>query len=127
MIFARLRGPCAPTSWIGQPGPLRIRVAKGFRQRFFGLALWQSWGDSPCALMFTSCCAIHTFGLCVPIDAIFLNKTGRICSFVSNLAPNRIALDRAAGAVLELPAQYCRQEHWRNQVEKALSDWKMVA
>jgi uncharacterized membrane protein (UPF0127 family) len=48
--------------------------------------------------------AIHTFGLKLPIDSIFLDKELRVRGLHPNLKPCRIAVCLRAHSVLELPA-----------------------
>lgn len=50
------------------------------------------------------CEAIHTFGMAFPIDVVFLDRTLRIRSLRSALAPKRVAICLRAESTLELPA-----------------------
>jgi uncharacterized membrane protein (UPF0127 family) len=51
----------------------------------------------------TSCRAIHTIGMRVAIDVIFVDGESRVLRAVSNVRPNRLALScRGAEAVVEL-------------------------
>jgi hypothetical protein len=51
----------------------------------------------------TSCRAIHTIGMRIAIDVIFVDRDGRVIRAVHNVRPNRIALScPGAQAVVEL-------------------------
>lgn len=55
-------------------------------------------------LWITPCEAIHTFGMRMPIDAIFLDRKLRVKKLRPNLMPSRISLCLSADSVLELEA-----------------------
>jgi uncharacterized protein len=60
---------------------------------------------SPCAgLWIAPCEAIHTFGMKMPIDAVFLDRQCQVRKVRPNLAPSRISLCLRADSVLELQA-----------------------
>ena len=48
--------------------------------------------------------AIHTFFMRFPIDAVFLDRDGRVVGIADDVAPWRTAGRKGAKAVLELPA-----------------------
>ena len=51
----------------------------------------------------TSCRAIHTIGMRVSIDVIFLDRAGHVIRVEQNVKPNRIALScKGAKGVVEL-------------------------
>ena len=51
------------------------------------------------------CGAIHTFGMRFPIDALFLDRKGRVVGLARALRPNRISrIYCRASSVIELPA-----------------------
>jgi uncharacterized membrane protein (UPF0127 family) len=51
----------------------------------------------------TSCRAIHTLGMRVAIDVIFVDRRGHVIRVVHNVKPNRIALScKGAQGVVEL-------------------------
>lgn len=52
----------------------------------------------------TPCEAIHTFGMKMPIDAIFLDGTLRVKKLHADLRPCRISVCISASSVLELQA-----------------------
>ncbi len=55
-------------------------------------------------LWIAPCEAIHTFGMKVAIDVVFLDKDFRVRKLVPKLAPRRIAICWRASSVLELQA-----------------------
>ncbi|MBV2180329.1 MAG: DUF192 domain-containing protein [Castellaniella sp.] len=120
-------GPTDTVCWGRTPHVLRIRCAQTFRQRFLGLHAWCAWGDEPWGLLFPGCRAIHTLGLRLPVDLVFLGAGGRILHGVRGLAPNRLAGCGTARAVLELPSDYCGSSGWEARVWAAWRLWKMDA
>jgi len=56
-------------------------------------------------LLIPRCSSVHTFGMRFALDLVFLDRDGRPCSVRRAVAPRRLAWDRRASAVLELPAQ----------------------
>jgi trehalose synthase len=80
----------------------RVRVAAGPRARLLGLSRLdreQAGGG----LLIPRCAAVHTFGMRFELDLLFLDRDGRPCSFRPRLPPRRLAWDRRASSVLELP------------------------
>ena len=65
----------------------------GIREMKPGAGLW----IAPCE-------AIHTFGMRIPIDVIFLDRCRRVRKLVPRLMPWRVAVCFAANSVLELRA-----------------------
>jgi hypothetical protein len=58
----------------------------------------------------TSCRAIHTMGMRVPIDVIFIDEESRVLRVVSNVRPNRLAVScSGAKAVIELGSGALRE------------------
>ncbi len=55
-------------------------------------------------LWIAPCEAIHTFGMKIPIDAIFLDRDFQVSKIVLQLAPWRISICLRAASVLELQA-----------------------
>ncbi len=53
-------------------------------------------------LWLAPCEAVHTFGMKMPIDVIFLDRKYRALKLVSNLVPSRISLCLTGHSVLEL-------------------------
>ncbi len=60
--------------------------------------------DLSAAMVISPCWAIHMAFMRFPIDAIFVDRTGRTVRLVRGLAPWRIAVAPRAHAVIELPA-----------------------
>jgi uncharacterized membrane protein (UPF0127 family) len=54
-------------------------------------------------LLIPCCRSVHTFGMRFPLDLVFLDRDGRPCSVRRGVPPRRLAWDRRASAVLELP------------------------
>jgi uncharacterized protein len=58
-----------------------------------------------CGLWISPCEAIHTFGMKIVIDAIFIDRKHRVKKVYSAVRPNRIAWCLTADSVLELPEE----------------------
>ncbi|HEU4906806.1 MAG TPA: glycosyltransferase [Solirubrobacterales bacterium] len=97
MAHRRLRAlPLATV--LGREVPVAARP----RARLLGLAhLDRDRAGS--GLLIPRCSSVHTFGMRFPLDLVFLDRAGRPCSFRRCVPPRRIAWDRRAHAVLELP------------------------
>ncbi len=80
----------------------RVPVAVDLRSRLLGLA-WLRAGRAGEGLLIPRCRSIHTFGMRFAIDVVFLDSELRPLSVRSALGPARLARERAAAAVLELP------------------------
>ncbi len=78
-----------------------VEVAGESRSRRRGL-LAKSDLDEAAGLWIAPCEAIHTFGMKMPIDVVFLDHNHRARKLVRNLSPARIALCLAGSSVLEL-------------------------
>ena len=82
----------------------RVERAVAIRDRMRGL-LGRSTFAQGDALVITPCNAIHTFFMKFPIDAVFLDRRGRVVSAVAELRPWRATrLHLRAAQVVELPA-----------------------
>jgi uncharacterized protein len=55
-------------------------------------------------LWIAPCEAIHTFGMKMPIDALFLDRYFQVRKLRPNMAPSRISVCMRADSVLELQA-----------------------
>jgi uncharacterized membrane protein (UPF0127 family) len=64
--------------------------------------------DRDSGLWINPCEAVHTFGMRVPLDAVFLDKGLKVRKIAENLKPNRIAFCFAATSVLEIKAGCAR-------------------
>ncbi|MBV9296050.1 MAG: DUF192 domain-containing protein [Acidobacteriaceae bacterium] len=81
----------------------RVRIAGTSAERRKGL-LELSCLEAGTGLWITPCEAIHTFGMKMPIDAMFLDRDYRVRKLVASLLPTRISICLSACSVLELPA-----------------------
>ncbi|MCY4524936.1 MAG: DUF192 domain-containing protein [Halobacteriovoraceae bacterium] len=81
----------------------KIHTAEDIFSRIKGLMFRKDiTGDG---LLIRPCCSIHTFFMKFPIDAVFLDKSGKIIKILKNLRPWRISwFYPKANQVLELKA-----------------------
>jgi uncharacterized protein len=85
-------------------GPsIEVPVAEGLRARTLGLSHLDRDDAGP-GLLIPHCASVHTFGMRFPLDLYFLDPEGEILSTRRAVPPRRIAIHRAAAAVLEVPA-----------------------
>ena len=85
---------------------LAVRVARAERvlERMRGLLGRESLDEGE-ALVLSPCAAIHTFFMRFPIDAVFLDRRGRVVRAVAELRPWRATrFHLRAVKVVELPA-----------------------
>lgn len=80
-----------------------VRIAASSTERRKGL-LGISEMDRESGLWIHPCEAIHTFGMKMAIDVIFLDRKYRIKKMRRQISPNRIAFCISASSVVELPA-----------------------
>lgn len=80
-----------------------LSVADTAASRMKGLLGRRSLGDGE-GLLLRPAGSIHTAFMHFPIDAVFLDADLRVLRVESNLRPWRIAAQRGAKAVVELPA-----------------------
>ena len=73
------------------------------RARLLGLSLLGRRGAGP-GLLIPGCRSVHTFGMRFPLDLVFLDFNLRAVSRRRRVPAGRIAFERRAKAVLELPA-----------------------
>ena len=81
----------------------RVPVALSRRARLLGLTLLDRRSAGP-GLLLPGCRSVHTFGMRFPLDLVFLDVDLRPVSLHRAVRPGRVAFDRRAQAVLELPA-----------------------
>lgn len=81
----------------------RVPVAATRRARLLGLALLEREAAGA-GLLIPRCRSVHTFGMRFRLDVVFLDGAMNPVSVRRRVAPRRIALERRARAVLELPA-----------------------
>jgi uncharacterized protein len=80
-----------------------VPEALGLGSRLLGLALLDRERAGP-GLLIPDCRSVHTFGMRFALDIHFLDAAGAQLSIRRNVPPNRVAWDRRAAAVLELPS-----------------------
>lgn len=80
-----------------------VPVATTFPARLLGLAHRDRDEAGP-GLLIPRCSSVHTFGMRFALDLVFLDGEGRPISLRREIPPRRLAWDRRASAVLELPA-----------------------
>ena len=81
----------------------RIQSARNSADRRRGL-LGLKELDSDSGLWINPCEAVHTFGMQMVLDVIFLDADLRVKKIAAHLRPNRIAFCLAADSVLEVKA-----------------------
>jgi uncharacterized protein len=81
----------------------RVPVALSRRARLLGLALLDRRAAGA-GLLLPGCRSVHTFGMRFPLDLVFLDFELREVSLRRAVRPGRVAFERRAQAVLELPA-----------------------
>lgn len=81
----------------------RVRLAATSAERRKGL-LGVSSMDPECALWIHPCEAIHTFGMKMRIDVIFLDREYRVKKLRCAVGPNHFAFCVSASSVVELAA-----------------------
>ena len=94
--------PLLRNSTTGKIVATRIDRLSSFMHRAVGLLARTTIRPDE-GVWITSCRAIHTIGMRVAIDVIFVNSEGRVIRAVHDVKPNRIALScPGAKAVVEL-------------------------
>ena len=81
----------------------RVPVASTRRSRLLGLALLDR-DAAGAGLLIPGCRSVHTFGMRFGLDLVFLDSAMAPVSVRRRVPPRRVALERRARAVLELPA-----------------------
>ncbi|HEX3263571.1 MAG TPA: DUF192 domain-containing protein [Solirubrobacterales bacterium] len=82
---------------------LRIPMAATPGSRLLGLAHLDRDAAGP-GLFIPRCRCVHTFGMRFALDLVFLGDASQPVSVRHHVPPRRIAVERRARAVLELPA-----------------------
>ena len=96
----------------GVPLATQVRVAGTSAERRCGLAGIEKLEEGA-GLWITPCEAIHTFGMKMPIDVLFLDTDLRVRKAIENLPPARISVCLAASSVLELEPGAITRSHTR--------------
>jgi uncharacterized protein len=81
----------------------RVPVADAPRARLLGLAFLRR-ERAGAGLLIPGCRSVHTFGMRFALDLVFLDGEGRPLAVRRDVPPRRLATERRAAAVLELPA-----------------------
>lgn len=96
-----------PRRFLNQPSAevcgRSVPVALSRRARLLGLALLDR-GVAGTGLLLPGCRGVHTFGMRFALDLVFLDFNLRPVASRRAVPPRRIAFERRAQAVLELPA-----------------------
>jgi len=98
---------------------LSIRRADTVWTRLKG-CLGRSCLDEGEVLWLSPCRAVHTLGMRMPIDVVFLDRRGTVVRVVHGLLPGRVAVCWRATSVLELAAGTMHQPAARHRVERAI-------
>lgn len=88
--------------------PLVLERAHDFIARGLGW-LGRRHLDADAALWLHPCRAVHSIGMRVPIDVVFLDADGMVLRVVAGLPPGRAVWLRGARSVIELPAGGARR------------------
>lgn len=88
----------------GRTIPYKIKIADSFTKRLKGL-MFRKDPLVEEGLWITPCNSIHMCFMHFPIDAVFINQTGRIVTMVEDLKPWKFVKPiKEAHSVVELPA-----------------------
>jgi uncharacterized membrane protein (UPF0127 family) len=82
-----------------------VPVATTARSRLLGLAGLRRTAAGP-GLLIPDCRSVHTFGMRFPIDLVFLDANLLAVRVCRRIAPRRIAVERRARYVLEVPSPW---------------------
>ena len=74
---------------LNRPSSLKVTLADNFWRRLIGLLLHRSLPNDE-ALLLVPCASIHTFGMRIAIDVIFLDKQNKVLGFSDHVVPYRI-------------------------------------
>ena len=78
-------------------------VARGPRSRLLGLA-GLGRDEAGEGLLIPACASVHSFGMRFPLDLIWLDVDGGPLAVRLGVPPRRLAWQRGAAAVLEVPS-----------------------
>src|SRR3954451_6092299 len=82
---------------------LEVRLARGSRARFLGLA-YLDREQAGAGLLIPRCSSVHTFGMRFPLDLYFLDGRREVVAVYRGIPPRRLAFCGRARAVVEVPA-----------------------
>jgi uncharacterized protein len=91
---------------------LEVPVATGIPARLLGLAHLDQ-GEAGAGLLIPRCSGVHTFGMRFALALVFLDADCEPISARPAIPPRRLAWERGAAAVLELPARGAYRPHAR--------------
>lgn len=96
----------APAAETVEIHGVRAKVADSFLSRLAGL-MFQREPPRGEGLLITKCGSIHTCFMRFPIDAMFLDRDGKIVKVVRGIPPWRLFVGGGSGAcqVLEVPSR----------------------
>ena len=101
--------PLLKNSTTGKIVATRIDRLSSFLHRAVGLLARTNLRPDE-GVWITSCRAIHTLGMRVTIDVIFVDRNGEVVGLEPNVVPNRVAVScRGARGVVELGAGALRE------------------
>ncbi len=96
VVASRLRGlPGRTVEGIEVP------VAVSSRTRLLGLSYLDADRAGP-GLLIPDCRSVHTFGMCFPLDVLFLDEEGAVIRSCPGVKPRRCLFTKGAHSVLEL-------------------------
>ena len=81
---------------------IEVPVAVGARARLLGLSGLDR-EQAGAGLLIPRCSSVHTFGMRFALDLAFLDRDGNLLATMRSVPPRRLAWQRGAVAVLELP------------------------
>jgi uncharacterized membrane protein (UPF0127 family) len=81
---------------------LLVPVAVGFQARLLGLGGLDR-ERAGAGLLIPGCASVHTCGMRFALDLVFLDGDGRVLGVRRGVGPGRLAWQRGARAVLEIP------------------------
>ena len=85
----------------------RLVGAAGLMARTIGLLGRGELGEDE-GMYFDRCHAVHTLGMRVAIDVLFLDASGTVVAIAASVRPWRAVVSaRGASSVLEFPAGFC--------------------
>lgn len=80
-----------------------VRVARTFFQRLVGLLRAEALDEDQC-LMIQPCSSVHTIGMKMNIDVIFLDRAGMVTKVERDVRPFRFLSSRKSCMVIETKA-----------------------
>jgi uncharacterized protein len=94
----------------------QLVVADSFAKRARGL-MFRKHINFEEAMYFPRCSSVHTLGMRIPIDIVFVTSQGRISRICEAVPPFRIRWSSNAFGVLEMAAGAARQRGFKTQMK----------